>query len=508
ATASLQINRNAIVDDLQQDLYSQLPLSVLKVKMESYGYSDETAISFGDTASSNGLGSWYGATKVITEVPYYPSLYSIQAMPYDTFNMAINMMEELEADRVVELKMMAGFLGNYTFNFSGMESFDADVCILLEDTTTGIFTNLRVDTSYTVLLDSTGVPDGRFRIHFTHPMTVEKVDPTCPGGNDGMVIATARPGVQAQFTWTDQSGNLLQSSNGLVNSDTLKNLPEGNYYISMLDTASAHCADVSQLADLYAPQPLQAQLSVSDASYCKATDGGISVSQVYGGTAPYQYYWSNGDTTQSLNNIGGGTYMLLLSDSNGCEQTYVETVASPSVISAHFDMSTDTLDLGQGNSVNFTNQSVNAQSYVWDFDDNSGLDTQVNPTHQFNQSGAYVVNLQANSAGCDDDYNQVLTVVNTVGVEEVDQGITFEAWPNPSNGKIYITVNEPLPGTLRIKLIDLTGKTIVRQEVQHSPNSPIELNLEAISNGVYFIQVETADQWFNRKVTLSKIGDN
>ncbi len=37
-----------------------------------------------------------------------------------------------------------------------------------------------------------------------------------------------------------------------------------------------------------------------------------------GGNSPYQYDWSNGDTTQDLNGLSGGNYILIITDSSGC----------------------------------------------------------------------------------------------------------------------------------------------------------------------------------------------
>jgi len=52
----------------------------------------------------------------------------------------------------------------------------------------------------------------------------------------------------------------------------------------------------------------------------------------------------------------------------------------------------------------FTNQSINATRYVWDFGDNeSSVD--VNPKHQFNKTGTYKVCLNAyNASNCPSQY--------------------------------------------------------------------------------------------------------
>ena len=40
-----------------------------------------------------------------------------------------------------------------------------------------------------------------------------------------------------------------------------------------------------------------------------------------GGTAPYTYLWSNGQTGDSTTGLGSGTYSVTVTDLNGCSST-------------------------------------------------------------------------------------------------------------------------------------------------------------------------------------------
>jgi gliding motility-associated-like protein len=65
-------------------------------------------------------------------------------------------------------------------------------------------------------------------------------------------------------------------------------------------------------------------LTATDESCTGASDGQI-LSSVSGGSIPYTYLWSTGAITQNLLNIGEGTYILTVTDANGCmaEETAV-----------------------------------------------------------------------------------------------------------------------------------------------------------------------------------------
>ena len=39
--------------------------------------------------------------------------------------------------------------------------------------------------------------------------------------------------------------------------------------------------------------------------------------QIEGGCEPYSFAWSNGETTEDLNNIGAGIYTVTATDPNG-----------------------------------------------------------------------------------------------------------------------------------------------------------------------------------------------
>jgi gliding motility-associated-like protein len=47
---------------------------------------------------------------------------------------------------------------------------------------------------------------------------------------------------------------------------------------------------------------------------------------VTGGTAPYTYRWSNGQSGSSLQNLTKGNYNLVLEDAKGCQTTYAARI--------------------------------------------------------------------------------------------------------------------------------------------------------------------------------------
>ncbi|MEX2589978.1 MAG: T9SS type A sorting domain-containing protein, partial [Chitinophagales bacterium] len=131
---------------------------------------------------------------------------------------------------------------------------------------------------------------------------VLKSEITCPDDNDGTVNIQITQG-QAPYTfqWND------------VFSDSLRyGIKNGQYFITISDTNN--CQKVIQLA-FQNPDSLLLNLS-STPELNNEMDGTASV-EVLGGRPPYSYFWSNGDTLDSLSNLSSGWYYLSLRDQAG-----------------------------------------------------------------------------------------------------------------------------------------------------------------------------------------------
>ncbi|HFX17967.1 MAG TPA: T9SS type A sorting domain-containing protein, partial [Flavobacteriales bacterium] len=90
-----------------------------------------------------------------------------------------------------------------------------------------------------------------------------------------------------------------------------------------------------------------------------------------------------------------------------------------------FDMNAS--EICPGESVDFSNNSVDYDTVLWDFGDGT-TSTDINPTHIFNQSGTYQINLHITetSTGQTADLQQTLTV-NPLPASSVSSSNTFPA---------------------------------------------------------------------------------
>ena len=66
--------------------------------------------------------------------------------------------------------------------------------------------------------------------------------------------------------------------------------------------------------------------------HCNGANTGSITPSVTLGAPPYTYIWSNGSTSNSLNNITAGTYTLQVTDNAGCYELYTATLNDPYLI--------------------------------------------------------------------------------------------------------------------------------------------------------------------------------
>jgi PKD repeat protein len=195
---------------------------------------------------------------------------------------------------------------------------------------------------------------------------------------------------------------------------------------------------------------------------------------------PHQvYYNSPGKKDVSLSINGSVTETKL---------EYISIISSPA---ADFNFS------GSNMTVDFMNTSVNASSYSWDFGDGNISDLE-NPTHEYANSGTYLVNLIAGNTSCYDTvFKEVM--VPLVGVQEFSKELPIKVFPNPSTGKFYINVHDHNIETIR--LIDLSGQ-LVQNIPANASSSLITVDLGNSMRGIYILEIGTDQEVFTRKVFI------
>ncbi|MBL7896353.1 MAG: gliding motility-associated C-terminal domain-containing protein [Bacteroidia bacterium] len=139
--------------------------------------------------------------------------------------------------------------------------------------------------------------------------------PLCNGVPTGSINATLGGGVTPfTYTWSTTA-----------TTEDLINIGAGTYTLVYSDNNG--CKDTVSVS-VTQPDSIKIDDRVDNLKCNGDTIGNIFINPV-GGTAPYTYSWSTGDTTQNLLNINSGTYVLVITDANGCTFTDTTKITEP-----------------------------------------------------------------------------------------------------------------------------------------------------------------------------------
>jgi PKD domain/Secretion system C-terminal sorting domain len=213
------------------------------------------------------------------------------------------------------------------------------------------------------------------------------------------------------------------------------------------------------------------------------------------------YAWSNGDTAQTICVTAAGIYTVTVTDSLGCQGTDSAAVTIiPGGITAAMGIDTSNCPV-----IAFTDQSqvTNAIAWSWSFGD-GGTSTIQNPTHDYANAGngTYTVTLIATDSCGSDTTTSVVTISCIVGIAE-GADAQVRIFPNPNQGRFRVTASGLFADELQVQLIDLSGRTVYRQDLQDVHGTlDFELDIQALVKGVYFLNLDDGVQKIVRKVVI------
>ncbi|MCA0133431.1 Ig-like domain-containing protein, partial [Winogradskyella alexanderae] len=117
-------------------------------------------------------------------------------------------------------------------------------------------------------------------------------------------------------------------NNGATTED-LTDVIAGNYSLTITDANG--CSITGNFTIAQPSQQLSSSRNIVNVACNGENTGSIDLS-VTGGTAPYTFAWSNGETTEDISNLIAGTYNVTVTDANGCTTTNSAEVTEPDAV--------------------------------------------------------------------------------------------------------------------------------------------------------------------------------
>lgn len=142
----------------------------------------------------------------------------------------------------------------------------------------------------------------------------------------------------------------------------------------------------------------------------------------------------------------------------------------------------------------FTDISLYADAWSWNFGDGSAEVTVQSPTHQFPDNGTYVVRLISfNNCGSDTLIRNVM-VNKALGIGESGSAASFNVFPNPADQFIQIVAGQLGGGDWQMNILDVSGKQVMQERLFPDGGTLNKtVDVFTLKPGVYFIHFKNKE---------------
>ena len=296
-------------------------------------------------------------------------------------------------------------------------------------------------------------------------------EPKCPAGNDGEIQYTIEGGtLPYDYFWSNFETNA-----------NIYNLNAGLFYLQVTDGNGCRYQDSVIVTD---PLIIEIQDSITHVLCNEGANGSIDIS-VSGGTAPYDYEWTNSTFVMSIDDedIFGyvaDDYTITVTDDNGC--VYIETfeITEPSQLESSVQVQNISCAGGNDGAINLTPIGATPDySFIWsngsDLEDLENIASGVYTYQIFDVNGCSIsdsvevtepflieFNPTVTPVSCSDQSDGTIFLDPTGGYGEYnilwENGSSDNPLENLSSGYFSVTVTD-LVGCERDTTIFVPGST-------------------------------------------------
>ncbi len=317
---------------------------------------------------------------------------------------------------------------------------------------------------YTVTAGAIGYCAGVETYEITEPdeltLSANSTTVSCFNQNNGSISTSTGGGMPPyDFIW----------SNGAV-AASLNNLAAGTYSVTVTDSNGCSLTDAFEISQ---PDAIQISSSLTAISCNGASDGGITITP-FGGAGNYSIEWANGNTTNELTDLPAGSYLVAVTDQDGCSTTASFLLEEPLEIGFNVDAIPPTSgDNGSILAVPFG--GTPPYQLLWSTGSSNFQITNL-------EDGLYTVTA-TDLEGCTGEETIFLGITNNNDLVELND---FTIFPNPNNGDFQVSIELKNPTNFSLKLVNTLGQTIVSEEFR-TDKLDKQYNYSNLASGIYYL---------------------
>ncbi|MEO1434142.1 MAG: choice-of-anchor Q domain-containing protein [Bacteroidota bacterium] len=332
---------------------------------------------------------------------------------------------------------------------------------------------------------NTGLPPGSYTVSVSDPFagctdveSIQIVEPSaivsnifgvdnlCAAGFGAAGVIPNGGNSPYQFLW----------SNGAI-TPTIDGLLTGNYSVTITDDNNCTLVDqINVTSENTGPLIEVFQVNVSCAG---AADGSIEVTLV-GGTAPFTYNWTDGETTEDRDNLGPGVYTLIVTDANNCSNATSVFISESGMLTLQLGMTPTTTNTGTA----FVNVFGGNPPFTYQWS-NGGT----GPIIENLTNDTYTVTV-IDANGCMGEGS--IFVDFPVSIVLPQAHIDWNLYPNPAWADVWVSIDLPESRDFELTIYNIIGQLLYQEQFEiQELNKPI--SVRDWPAGLYYLRYE--DEW-------------
>lgn len=299
-------------------------------------------------------------------------------------------------------------------------------------------------------------------------LSFTSTNPTCANTSGGSISVNATGGTEP-YTYAWNNGGSTSTINGLA---------EGTYTVMVTDAGG--CVTTESITLTQEGATIYASVTEQDAT-C-GENNGSAVANGSNGSGSYSYAWSNGMTTQTINNLGAGDYTVTVTDNaTGCTALKTITITNTSGVTATASNTSTVCAASNGSaSVNVTSGTA-PYTYSWS---NGGTSQTIvglsagtyTVTVTDANSCTTTVTTTVNSSNTNIAVNASSMPVSCNGNNDGSVGLSVNGGAAPytfswNSGQQVAALNNLTAGTYTVTVTDANGCTAVASTTVNEPTS-------------------------------------
>jgi len=209
------------------------------------------------------------------------------------------------------------------------------------------------------------------------------------------------------------------------------------------------------------------------------------------------YAWSGGGNTRYKTASTAGSYTVTVTQGTCSATSQPINVSLQTTPSASFSYQIN------ASAVSFSNNSLNATNYSWNFGDGT-TSTEPNPYHVYSSVGNKTVTLTASNNCFNNNSSQTFNIsIVGIGNEAAQPDWQLRLLPNPvPQGQWQLSVAR-LTEVAQVTVFDLNGRMVFSDKIAPAqPAATLPIDMSYCAGGLYMVQVSTAQGTMSRKIVL------